>query len=139
MLIMRGRLILSRGELYGIHLPAFEYQVRQGGRPVGECDYRGPGTVNGSTVIIGDPYRTTTLVEYSVDAEPTPESVEFAAGFESALRQLRAAPPRNVPQNFYDGWHSGYIETLKETPAQRAERKRQIRRDRQWAKEDAAA
>ena len=134
MLIMRGNLLRSCGEKYGIRLPALDYVVRFNGAPVGEYDYRGPGTDNGTAIVIGDPMRTTTLFEYSVDAEPTPESVEYLNGFEYALGQLRSTPPQNVSTRFYEGWHAGYIEVLRETPEQRAERKRQIRSEREWAK-----
>lgn len=134
MLIMNGCLLRSCGEMYGVFLPALAYQVRFNGAPVGAYDYRGPGTDNGTKIVIGDPLRTTTLFEYDVDAEPTQESVEYLNGFEYALKQLRPTPPQNVSTRFYEGWHAGYIETLRETSAQRAERKRQVRSEREWAK-----
>ena len=60
--------------------------------------------------------------------------MEYLSGFAYALAQLRCAPPQDVSTRFYEGWHAGYIATLQETPEQRAERKRQIRSEREWAK-----
>jgi hypothetical protein len=133
MLIMRGLLSRQAGELFGRWTPGYEYQVRDEGGAALRADYHGKGVDFGDRIIVGDADRIeAVLVEYAVDAEPTVESVEYVAGYEHAIRQLRATFPAKRSEAFCDGWRAARSELAKETAEQRTDRLRAIKIDRMF-------
>jgi hypothetical protein len=102
------------GEPYGTFL-AFQVYDENGDPVTG--NYKGPGSVNGTQVILGDPYRTTNLIEYKCDRQATSESWDHYQGYREALTTPRQLSAKQYAKKIYgqtraweDGYQQGYAE-----------------------------
>ena len=105
--IQRGRLVTyySPSALPGASIRVETQCYDEADRPaVG--NYDGPGVVTDDRrVILGDPWRTATLREYRLSAQPHPESDEYDEGFRAGWAGQRAFA--TWPTHKLDGWRDG--------------------------------
>lgn len=128
MLIENGKLIRTRvvrGLLIGV-----EFQVRAlDGAPL-KGNYFGAGQDHGTQLVVGRDSGDCLGEEYTVDAEPTPESMERWHGFWCRADQMRGVLPKGRSEAFVEGWQDADRQIREETQEARAERFAAIRWDR---------
>lgn len=94
-----------------------EFQVyERNGRP-STLNYRGPGNVvshptrkDRDILVLGSAY-SIWLDEYEVDREPTPESLEYDAGYRKGFKAKRVvtmAQSESWSERKMDGWRDGW-------------------------------
>lgn len=96
--------------------------------------YRGEGNITSANhLIIGDPYKQTTLTEYTVARQPTSESWNYYRGFRRAIEDRREykedVPHKKGPlaegRRFWEGYRDGWREKRENT--KRSKRKKNPR------------
>lgn len=108
------RYVDKSGEPY-IGLLAFQV-FDENGDPA-ELNYRGPGEIHGSRIIIGDPQRSTNLLEGKLALQATSESNDHFSGFKEAITSPRQLSAKQYQKKIYavtraweDGYQQGYAE-----------------------------
>ena len=133
MIIGRGELYRGGDEKFGVALPCPRFQVRSlAGVPM-TSDYTGPGSDNGTRIMLGAA-DSVTLLEYAVDELATAESMDEIRGAYARIGQLRPSFPTKATAAFQDGWKDADRQLRNETPEARAQRHLAIRYEREAAK-----
>jgi hypothetical protein len=108
------RYLDKSGEPY-VALLAFQV-FDERGAPA-ELSYRGSGEIHGSRIIIGDPQRSTNLLEGKLDTQATSESWDHYRGFKEAITAPRQLSAKQYQKKIYgvtraweDGYQQGYAE-----------------------------
>jgi len=116
-LVQTSTLEDSAGNEYEVSL---EFQVfAEDGSPSSRS-YRGEGLVDGTRILLGDPYRDTHLLEGKVERQATSESWHYYQGFKAALSDRQQAIPWKLakknasyagnPTRWWDGYAQGWQE-----------------------------
>lgn len=108
---MLQRVFILRGVLL-VGYPSLDFVLRRKDDGTQEIfDYRGQAYVGERTVNILRHGDHGPVSEYLCDEAPTPESVEFCAGFEHAMNQKRRVQPgQKASDSFRHGWRAGWTE-----------------------------
>ncbi len=133
MIIGRGKLYRGGDSKFGVLLPCPQFQVRSlAGVPMTE-NYDGPGFDNGARILLGRA-DSVSLLEYTVDDQPTVESMDEIRGAYARLSQLRPSFPTKASEAFQDGWRDADRQLRTETTEARAQRLLAIRFEREASK-----
>jgi hypothetical protein len=84
--------------------------------------YRGEGSIRGTRLLLGDPYRSADLAEYVVETTATQESWDYYQGFKTAVSDRfakRFAKGMFAPGLFDESsrWMDGYVQGRREKKA----------------------
>lgn len=80
----------------------------ENGEPASVNYYRGEACIQGNQlrIILG----RSTIYDYTVATNPTPESVDYQSGYEKGKSQKR----RRLPKQYSDHWYSGWLTAWQE-------------------------